>query len=211
MASSSALTLAAAAVRFYRRFQQALIGIVGRFAYEVAAGSVATHELPAQPFHGPLIVNAEFHAQEALALTAAHRQQSVARAAAQWFREVEVVAVFGRTFVVALGFHHLRRYHSLALKRSAQPLSGLRILADGLGDDVLRSGDGVFRRFYHVVVHEPARHGLYVAFALQQDDLCQRLQSLFACHLRPRASARFVGQVQILQFRGVPRLFNLLL
>ena len=149
------------------------------------------------------VVGGDADAEDAFALTASHGQQTVRRTALQGFLPIEVITVFGSFVAVGLGFHHLRSDKGLTTEGVAQLLTAALILADGLGNDVLSTLDGT-RSILHFTFHETLCCPFWVALALQHQKLCQRFQTLFSGHLCPRAPLGFVGQVDILQFCGVP-------
>ena len=126
---------------------------------------------------------------------------------AQRLREVEVVAVFLRTFLFRLRLHHLRRDDRLALKHSAHGTSDLFVLIDGFGYDIFGTLQGIRRRLY-VTLDEAFRLTLRVVLALQEDKLCQRFQSLLTSDVRLRASFGLVRQIDVLQLRHIPALVN---
>ena len=82
-------------------------------------------------------------------------------------------------------------------------LTAALVLADGLGDDVLSALDSSISIF-HIALDKAFCSALGVSFSLDEEDLCQRLQSLFTSHLGSGSALRLIGQVDILQFCRVP-------
>ena len=123
--------------------KQTLITVVDGLGHQFAAGRVAIDIMALQTIYGLLVVGGDGDAEDTLFLTSAHGQQTVGRAALQRFRPVEVVAVFGGFVRIGLGLDDLGCNHGLTAEGIAELLTTALVFADGLGNDVLGTFDGV--------------------------------------------------------------------
>ena len=169
--------------------------------------SSSIDEVALQAIYALIVVGRNAKPQYALGFATAHGQQAVAGAAFQGFLPVEVVAVLGCLIGVGLGFHHLRRDDGLPPEGTSHLLSAVLVLAHLLGYDVLSALDGSFR-VGHLIGDEGECCVLGVSLALQQQCFGQRFQALLTGYLGTCAALGTVGQVDVLQFGGIPRRFD---
>ena len=79
------------------------------------------------------------------------------------------------------------------------------VLAHLFGNDVLGAAEGGGNVSGRTADHDKTLGCAFgVWFALHQQQLCQWLQSLFACYLCPRPALGFVGQIDVFQGRRLP-------
>ena len=186
------------------RFEQPSVAVLHSLGNQPSAGCVTVDVVALQALDTLVVVGRNAEPQDALGLAPEHGQQAVAGAAFQGFLPVEVVAVLGGLVGVGLGFHHLRRDDGLATEGTAHLLSAALVLAHHLGYDVLGALDGGFR-VGHLVGNKGLCGVFGVAFALQQQCLGQRFQALLTGYLGTCAALGTIGQIDVLQFGGVPR------
>ena len=197
-------------LRLYRWLQQSLVAVFQGLGHQHAAGCLSIDIVARQALYALVIVyRVDAQAQDALGLAATHSQHAVAGAAFERLFPVEVVAVFRSLVAVGLRLHHLRGDDGRTAEEASDLLAALLVLADCLGDDILCATQAV--RDGQTVSHEGACCLFRVAGALSHQYLRQRLQSLFAGHLCPGSASWLVGQVDVLQFRGIPAIVDALL
>ena len=164
-------------------------------------------QVPRTYCHSLLLRRLQGHLQEFFPLAPVHRQDPVARHVPYRLRvlvvhAVDAVFLFGRRGAQdAFAHQHLPQF-----------LAQARIVADGLGNDVPRSGQCALRIrhfFFRVDIpcgflrRNPPR-------LLQHQPHCQRLQPAFLCNGRAGPALRPVRAVQVLQLTGRLRLCELL-
>ena len=189
----------------HRGADEARVAVGDGLLHQLLAGAAAPHKLPQEPALALLVVGFDAHLEESFSLAAAHGQETVGGTAAQLLAEVEVVGIFLRGLLSGLLLHHTALYHRPAAIESPDLLPGLAVLAHLFGDDVLGSLQRLLDRG-HAVAHKPLRGGPRVLLALQHDECGQGLQTFLAGHLGAGPAAGLVGQIEVLQLRGVPTL-----
>ena len=133
----------------------------------------------------------------------------MAGAAFQGFFPVEVVAVLLSLVAVFLCLHDLRLDECLMTEGGAHLVTRTFVLAHLFGNDVLSTAEGCADVGGRTADHDKTLGGAFgVGFALHQQQLCQWLQSLFACYLCPCSALGLVRQVDILQRRCFPAVVN---
>ena len=165
-----------------------------------------------EPFDALIIVGGDADAENAFALTSAHGQQTVGRAAFEGFLPIEIITVFCGLVGIGFGLDDLRGDKSLTTEGITELLTTALVFADHLGDDVLSAFEGVFDAQLRVESGE-LRVGCAfgVALALEKEDLGEGLKALFAGHLCPGTAFGLVGQIDILKFGGIPTVGDALL
>ena len=159
--------------------------------------------LALQPLYALLVVHRDAHSQDALGLAAAHRQQTMAGTTLQRLVPVEVVGIFRSLVGIGFRLDDLRGDESRATEAASDTLARALVLAHHLSNDVLcalQRGLGIG----DVAFDKAAGRSLGVRLALLQQQQCQRLQPLLAGHLRTCPALRLVGQIDVLQLRGIP-------
>ena len=194
---------------FYAGLEQALVGIVHRFAHQGGTRAVAVNVAVLESFGRIVVVGRYAHAEYAFVFASPDGKQTVGGTAAERLGKVEVVGKLGSIFRVGFCLDHFGCYDGFPFERSPHLSACLFILADGFGNDVLCSLDGSLH-VAHLLADKPLGCHHRLLFALHHENDRQRLESLFACHLCPGAPFRLVGQVDILQFGGVPTVVNAL-
>ena len=130
----------------------------------------------------------------------------MARAAAQGFRPIEIVAIF-QSFALILSLHHLAADDGIEGEGGAEGVARGLVLADLLGYDVGSSLQGIFGGFHLLAEVFPGfRLGVCPGFGEQ--DFSERLQPLLASHLCASATFGLEGEIDVFNLRGIPRGFN---
>ena len=95
-----------------------------------------------QTFDGFFVIRCDADAEDTFGLTTPHRQQTMGRTAFQRFFPIKVVAIFRSLVSIGFSLDYLRDDESLTGEGISELLTATLVLADGLGDDILRSLDG---------------------------------------------------------------------
>ena len=188
--------------------QQTLVAVLHSLAHTVCRLAVTANVLAFQFLARLVGVDADAHSQYAFSLAAAHGKQAVARASVEWFVPVEIVAILLTVLlsIASLGaLHHLADNVGGASELSAYGLARAFVLAHHLGDDVHGTLHGVLGRVNALLlVDERLCLVQNRVGKLPQEPCCHWFESGFACHLGTCAALLLVGQVDVLQFGGVP-------
>ena len=195
---------------FDARFQQSFVGIA-HSRLHIRFGRCAAFDVGAYQACGGIVLvgGRDAHAEHPFGLAAAHGQQAVSGASLQGFRPVEVVAEL-QSVAFVLTLHHAAADDGVEAEGGAQCLACSLVLAGLFGNDVCGPLQGLVHVGHLVVeVFSGLLQGVVPWFA--QHHFSQGLQSLFACHLCPGATFRLEGEVDVLDFRGVPGVFDALL
>ena len=199
-----------AKLRFDGRLQQSFVAVFYSLSHEFSARRVAIDIVSLQAFDTLVIIDrVDADAQDALVFAATHGQQTMTRTALQGFVPIKIVAVFGSLFAVGLCLDNLRGDAGCATEGATHLLATPLVLTHLFGNDVLSTLDGRCD-IGHITRHKAAGCRFRVAFPLKQENLCQRLQSLFASHLGSCAAAGFEGQIDILELGSVPTIVDTL-
>ena len=164
--------------------------------------AAAAHIRPPDALQGLLLRNLKRDLQIFFPLAPVHRQNPVGRHAPHRLPEVVVHAVNAVLFLRRFGHQHAFPHH-----HPAQRLPDVRVVADGLGQNVPRSGQGALRVrhfLFRVDVFPGLRHGIPVRI-LHHQPKRQRFQSPFLRHGGPRPPLRPVRPVKVLQLAQRPR------
>ena len=181
--------------------QEALVSILYSFLHLQAAFVVATDIASHQPFGTFFIVGRDGYFQQTFGFTSADGQQTMGSTALQRFAEVEVILVLGRFLFLAL--HHLRGDDGLAGELVSDLVSRTLVFVHLFGNDVAGTFQGIFF-VLHFTFHKGTDTGHEVVFALHHQDGGQWLQSLLTGCFGTGLALRFVRQVDVLQFGGIP-------
>ena len=135
------------------------------------------------------------------------------RATLQRLLPVKIVAIFLSLIGLSLGLDDFRGNDGSTTKGATHLLARPLVLAYLLGYDILSPFQSVAGRSKRRVFSSYKRLGctLGVALTLQQQNVCQRLQPMFARHLCTGAPLRPIGQIEVFQFRSIPTTVNTLL
>ena len=181
--------------------------------------TTALHILATEPVDAKAFVASNRQTQHALGFATTHGQQTMAGTTLQGFAPVEVIAeLLGSQF---LGFaqglrtlHTLRGDDGIELEIASDGIARLFVLGHHLGNDVLRPLEGfvgIGHAFFGIDVlctfelDIPLRgRALLEVTGLRQQELCQRLQALFACHHGTCPALWLIGQIDILELGGIP-------
>ena len=195
---------------FDARFQQAFVGVAHRRLHD-GFGRCAAFDVRAHQTCGGIVLvgGRDAHAEHPFGFAAAHGQQAVSGATLQRFRPVEVVAEL-QALAFVLSLHHAAADDGVEAEGGAQCLSGGFVLAGLFGNDVSGTLQGLVH-VGHLVVEVFCSLPFRVVPWFQEQHFRQGFQSLFACHLRPGAAFGLEGQVDVLDFGGIPRVFDALL
>ena len=196
--------------RLDARFQQSFVTVLDGLVHQRLAFAVTADIVALQPTDALFVVGLDIDAQDTFLLTAAHGQQTVTGTAFQRFFPVEIVRIFRSLIGVLFCFHHLGADECIAAERLSHLIAATLILTDLFGDDVLGSLQCHFH-ILNVAFHEAFSGFSRVWLTLHHEDGAQWFQSLLSCHLCPCTPFRFVGQVDVLQFRSIPAVVDTLL
>ena len=156
-----------------------------------------------------LIVSHNLHPKHAIRLTTTHGEQAMRTATGQWLREVEIVGIFLRRFLMLHLLHDLAAHDGPTTKDIAHPFACRGVLADLLRHDVAGASQ-CFPDILHVTLDEALGSGLGVTLALQKKQRGERLKATLTCHLRLRPAARLIGKIDVFQFGCVPAVIDAL-
>ena len=162
-------------------------------------------EAAAQLLDAAFGIDLDRDAQHPLLLAAAHGQIAVRGDGAHGCRGIEVVGILGAGLLVPLD--DPRADDPFAGEDPPQGGPGPLLLGDAFGNDVARPGDRL-TDVRNLGRDEPSRLALQIACLLRLQQVGQRLQPPFAGDRGPRAAPGPVGQVEILELRGVPARFD---
>ena len=179
-----------------RRPDQAAPRILRRLAHDVAAGAGRIDHRAADRLVRQRVVHLDGHLQPFLALAAVERQNAVIGRA---HHRLAVVRVLRVDVFALLGLHAAQ--HAAALHQRAQARADGRVVADLLGDDVLRQLDRRLRVRHALFPVDVRRRQLHriVAPPLRKNRFGQRLHALLPCDHRARAALGLKGPVDVLQ------------
>ena len=198
----------AADLPLQRRSDQAAPCVLRCRAHDVAAGAGRIDHRAADRLIRQRLVNVHRDLQHLLPLAAVERQNPVIR------RAHHRLFVIGILPIDMLGFFRLfglyAAQHAAALHQLAQLRANARVVADVLGDDVLRQLDRCFDIRYALLLadiglRQPFGH---ISPALEHDRLRQRLYALFPRDHRARTALLLEGTIDVLQRRQRLRAFE---
>ena len=177
---------------------QAAVAVERSFFHGVAARRAGLHERAGHDLLAARGVEFERNLQKALAFAAVEREHAVPGDFGGRLGKFVVHAV---DRVLVLG--GAARDDALRHRGEAQPAAHGRVVRDDLGDDVLRAGERVLRRFNALFgVDEILGHVDRVggAFLLREDFLRERLESACLGNAGARLALRAVGAVDVVDF-----------
>ena len=192
---------------FNARLQQSLKGIIHRFTHQRLALTETMYIVALQFILTLLIISRDADTQESCRLASTHSQQPVRRTLLQWFREIEIVGEALRLFLILLLGYHLRSDDGTASELTANLIAALLILTYGFGDDVLGTLECSLH-ILHLIAHKLPGSLFRIAFTLEEEQLCQRLQSSLTCYLCTCSALRLIRKIDVFQFGGIPALFD---
>ena len=178
---------------------QTVIGILAGVLHQQSAGGTALHIQAADDIQGAAGVGDHAHLQKALFLAAVEGQHLMA---CQLFHRVGELVVGGVDAVLLLlggrgGDGAVDPY------QIAHPFAHLGVVGHLLGDDVLcalQSGIDAVHALFGVEEGLCQLCGVFGAFLLEQERLCQRLQTLFLCHAGAGFALGAEGAVDVVDF-----------
>ena len=179
-----------------RRPDQAAPRVLRRLAHDLAAGAGRIDHRAADRLVRQRVVHLDAHLQPFLALAAVERQNAVIGRA---HHRLAVVRVLRVDVFALLGLHAAQ--HAAALHQRAQARADGRVVADLLGDDVLRQLDSRLRVRHALFPVDVRRRQLHriVAPPLRHDRFGQRLHALLPRDHRARAALGLKRPVDVLQ------------
>ena len=158
-----------------------------------------------------VVVGRDADAEDALCFASPHGKQTVRGTAPEGLLPVEIVGEFGSLVSVGLGLDDLGGDDGLTAEGTPELLAAALVLADGLGDDVLSAFEGDGDGGDGGGDDEALGCSLWVALSLKEENMGQWLKTLFPGHLGTCAPLGLVGEIDILQFVGIPAVGNALL
>ena len=162
-----------------------------------------------QTLYSLLIIRRDANAENTLALTTAHGQQSMGGATLERLFPVKIVAVFCCLVSISLGFDNFGGDKCLTTEGIAELLARALVFADSLCYNVLCTFKGHIGIFY-VTLDETFCSMLWVSLALLEQNHGERFQSLFSGHLSTSATFGLIGEIDIFQFCRIPAVMDAL-
>ncbi len=178
--------------------EQTAVGIGDGLLDLRAAGPAVLDEQRLQQGHGLGDLDLDAHTEKALRLAAAHRQDAVRRGLGGRLFPVEIVLELGALGLLAR--EHLGLKNAFGRKKRAQTGACLLVLADPLGYDVARAGQGLLGGPHALLLAEIGGgedHG--VVAALLVNFIGQRFQAFFFGDGGAGAALRTERQVDIFE------------
>ena len=157
-----------------------------------------------------LVIGRDTDTEESGSLTTAHSQQAMGRTFLQWLREIEVIRKALSFLLILFLSHHLRGDDSTTTELATNLVSAFLALAHHFGNDILSTLQGSIS-ILHLVAHKLLSSLQRVAFTLEEEHLSQRFQASLTCNLCTSSALRFKRKIDILQFCGIPTVFDALL
>ena len=186
----------------YRRRQKSLEGVVHSLTHQSLTFALASDVVTLESVGTLGAVYVDAHTQHALVFAPSYGEKPVGRTPTERLAEVEVVTELGSLILVFLRLVDFGCNGGKASELSTHRIARALVLAYDFGYDVLGSSQCFL---YADALGLPAGgDALYVALALQHDDVGQRFQSLLAGYLCPCAPLGSIGQIYVFQQGGVP-------
>ena len=148
--------------------------------------------------------------EETGCFTTTHSQKAMRRTSFQWLREIEVIRESLRFFFIFLLGNHLRSDDGSPAEFATNLISTLLAFAYSFCNDILSSLQSCFY-ILHLIAYKFLGSLLRITFTLEKQDLSQRFQTCLTGNLCTSSALRFERKIDILQFCGIPTVFNTLL
>ena len=156
-----------------------------------------------------LIICRDTDTEETGSLTTAHRQEAMGRTFLQRLREIEVIRKALSFLLILLLGNHLRGDDSATTELATNLISAFFALAHHFSNDILSSLQSSFY-ILHLIAHKLLGCLQRITFTLKKQNLRQRFQACLTGNLCTSSALRLERKVDILQFCGIPTVFDTL-